>query len=455
MASRFGNIIIQILNLLLAIVPNLLYPALFGLDFHGTFLGLVAAPTFIAQVTSLPFDMLLVKELATRPECGLKDAITSVLAPKALIGAAAILGTSYWFEGADLTLSVILAVSTAMSSFALAGLYAKGEKAVLIRILGIYVAASLVVTAVAFLFNASPAHLTWANVLLNVLMFAMGLWTAQESTVGNCRIELEPLRILLSGAIVSPLVVLSYGTVAIAAAYLSTQALSLLRIGTSIAQAATTFFPIAQRMILQRVATLNAGAEGVAEIERYMRTVLELVALFALLASTAICAVIAAADLNLVAGEAVSLIARNRNALVFLLPAVPLFLLASILEKVVIGALPEQTGAKFGIITAVAMVSIVVATLVNMPGGGFAAYAASASVLTAGFLLATFLRLPRIAGYGALVLIGSAVLMLAVDAAQSSGRSVEAACLSFAAAVAFSAYLALVRREALAHFLRH
>ncbi len=369
---NYLNIAIQLLNVIVALVPNLVYPLIFGLHYHGEFLVIIALPMFASFLVSLPFDNLLLKELAARKDLGLLPCINRLLWSKLALANLLFLAIMIFQSSSDILLQLAFINTAGISSFFLSALYADNRKKRIVVFLVGFTGLSLAAALIVYSLGLGPRILVGVVIFSNALGGAAVALLLKERWRGRGTIEIHPKRIFRFIGITSAIGTLSYGIVALAGGFLAPERLSLLRIAISVAQAATSFFPVNQRTILE--SAISLAKEGTEAVTRYLSAAFSLVALMAFGVGGAVLVLQLLSDTGLLPDFAANAFKQYRNEIVIIAPAVSLFLLASILEKVVIGLLSEARGLAFGIISTVLIVAGSITSMIYLPAGGFAAY---------------------------------------------------------------------------------
>lgn len=378
---RYNNVFIQLLNLFVALVPNLFYPLVFGLEYHGRFIFITAAPTFLAVLASLPCDNILVKEMAANQELGLGVCAWKLLVPRLAAINLLVVAVGFAFEHELLIIQAAFVNAAALSAFFLTALYADARKSRILGFLSVYVGLALIIVAAIYVAELPVLRLVQANIALNLIMPIGALFLLRERLGKGGALQVSVARLLRFASAVSPLAMLSYGVIALAGFFVDHRTLSLLRIGASLAQASTTTFPVNQRTILERIASLSHRPGRGDDLLKYVGTALKIVALFGLCVATCVFMALQAANAGWLPEVVLSSIRSNELAIFIMLPAIGGFLIASIVEKVIIGAAPEDIGALYGLIAILLILGISLGSLVLLPNGGYVAYTASTAIL--------------------------------------------------------------------------
>ena len=392
------NIIIQILNISVALIPNLVYPALFGLAYHGEFLRIIALPVFIIFLISLPFDNLLMKEMAARPGLGLWQCSRILLWNKLVLATILFLCLSFWTPSRHLLLQIFFLNSAGLSSFFLSALYAHNDKHKIVFFLTGFTLISLTSALWVFWMQKEAVVLASVTIFINLVSTGIAILLLVPRWTGPEKPDISSLRIASFMILSAPVAILSYGIVAIAGNFLVASRLSLLRIFISVAQAATTFFPVNQRTILENLVSLSTDEERKnryqqEKVAEYFRSALWLVALswFAILLFIQL--VFLLDNLAFLPGHVSLFLTHYKSEIIIMAPAIPLFLLGSLLEKVIISLLPERQGSLYGFVATFLIITMAIAAMSFLPRGGFIAY-----LLTSGLLVAVATGFIGIAG---------------------------------------------------------
>lgn len=450
------NLIIQLLNVFVALVPNLVYPAIFGLEYHGEFLAVIALPVFVVHLVMIPYDNLLLKELASEPNLGIWACIRSLLIQKLAVANLLYCLVAIFLPSNSLVLQFCILNSMGLSSFFLTALYADNNKQRIIWFLGGFAGSTLGVAITISALDFSSDILVVGMVITNVAASIGAVLFLPERMAAGGSLDVKMTRVAKFVATTSSLGTLSQGIVAIGAWFLAPGSLSQLRIAISVAQAATTFFPVNQRTILENIVSLKSGSNDKQEVARYLIPALLLVAMASFSLTSAMLVLLWVANLDLIPSSLDTLFTQFTTEMLIMAPAVPLFLLASILEKAVIGSISEMRGMVFGLLATTSVVAASLLCMQFLTAGGFVAYLVSCAivVVTASLLLGSdFLRV-SLSTFLLLALILLSAGATFIADALGSGAIFLASLVSILSTLAFGTYLVMSRWRELQWFAR-
>ncbi len=453
--KSYLNIVIQMMNIFIALIPNLAYPLIFGLNYHGEYLFLVAMPTLAVYTISIPFLNLLMKEMAARPGLGLGTCVKKLLWKNLILANILFVVLVFWQPSGKIILQLFFLNSAGVVSFFLAALYADNRKPRIALFLIGFVLISLVAALLVAAAGLAPDILLLVVAILNFTSAFVAILFLRERLQGQEKLKVHPLRIVHFISISGPIAMLSYGVVALAAGFLPAERLSVLRIAVSVAQAATSFFPVNQRTILENIVSMSGKAGGKAMVTRYLSAAFSLVTLMALGVSGTLLVLQLMAETGFIPRFAASAFVQYKLEILIMAPAVTLFLLASILEKTILAMLGEIRGFVYGILATILIVAGSVVSMLYFPAGGFAAYTLSsffvvaiATILLCGvyreILKPVFLLL-------AVILLSSA---LVIWAAPGGLFAISALLIISAVSVLFISYLWRKKQNDLLNFIR-
>lgn len=345
--KKVENITIQFLNLLQALVPNLIYPLMFGLDYHGEYIFLIATPMFIAFLVGLPFDNIVIKEIASN-KLNLMGVLKTVFLPKVCLASLFLSIYAFAFSQ-ELFYSLFYVIAICANSFFLHCLYGANKRRFLIVLLLVVNLFNLAIGFICAFFGLSPFLLFLMTIGVN-FVFAFLACVFSLSSFGGDRVpSMTVKRIALFTMNKSAMSTLTYGLVAVAGFNLNAERLSVLRITISIAQAATSIFPVNPNTIFSNLVKMGEARHDGDHTQKYLTAGLSVALIYGLLSFSGIAMVLWMLAIISFDHEIIETVRKYASGLIFLAPAFAIYLVATILEKYIIAVLSERQGAFIGV----------------------------------------------------------------------------------------------------------
>lgn len=325
----YENILIQLLNVFLALIPNFVFPIVLGLDVYGSYVGLVASIFLISKLSESSFDTALMMDASGQAKYSLISIYSQMVPAKLVVGIALFLMISLLQnDGVKLNVLLLL-VMQLLSATSISLLYALNIKNKILLFLLIANAMLLMFSGYFYFANVSVVFVITSMVFFNLLMFLSANLIVFFGYDGCQKYKLPSFKRLI-GFVTQSLGsnFLNGGLVLITSFFYSGERLGLFKVATSIVQATTSFFPVNLKTILT-IFIKNAGTN--AEY-KYFRNFIGISILLFLPAFFAPLVIKSLESIDLLS-EVVAPLLKFEAQLFWMIPSLTMFFIVMLLEK--------------------------------------------------------------------------------------------------------------------------
>lgn len=263
-----NNVIVQVLNLFLALQMNFAFPFVVGVEYYGNYISIIAIAIFVSRIAETGFDNVILTRYAGPPSLFLPALLRGVLLPKCLFAILAVLPVVFLSGHWEV---LLLVTAQATSSFFSTWLYARKMTSQLILFLELAIVIFFGFLFLFYIFKipyfAAVLLFSILNMIFGVLAVCLTLGAPNPSEKRLPKLKVsETVGFVIQSLNAS---FFSGGFVFFASLFISGERLGLFRIYTSAVQAATSLFPINIKTILTNLILINTNNE-VIERARYL-----------------------------------------------------------------------------------------------------------------------------------------------------------------------------------------
>jgi len=257
----YENILIQILNIFLALIPNFIFPIVLGLDVYGAYVGAIASIFFISKLSESSFDTALMMDTSGEARYSLVSIYRQIIPAKIFASILLFLLITYIQSSGVQLLVLLLLVMQLLSATSVSLLYSLNIKNKILLFLGIANVLLISLSIYFYTINASEFYVIGCMILFNFLMYVSASVIVYIGYNGKEEYKL-PSNKRLAGFVMQSLGsnFLNGGIVLVSSFFYSGERLGIFKVATSVVQAATSFFPVNLKTILT-VFVKNKGCE--------------------------------------------------------------------------------------------------------------------------------------------------------------------------------------------------